>query len=67
MQIILNGKPHALAEPMSVAQLLESLGLAGELVAVERNLEIVPKALRGQALLKEGDQVEVLRFMGGGQ
>jgi thiamine biosynthesis protein ThiS len=67
MQIILNGKPHALAEASSVAQLLESLGLAGELVAVERNLEIVPKAERAAARLEEGDQVEVLRFMGGGR
>jgi sulfur carrier protein len=67
MQIILNGKPHALAGPASVAQLLEGLGLAGEMVAVERNLEIVPKAERAQALLREGDQVEILRFMGGGR
>jgi sulfur carrier protein len=67
MQIILNGKPRALPEGASVAQLLESLGLAGEMVAVERNLEIVPRAERALALLKEGDQVEVLRFMGGGR
>jgi len=67
MNIILNGKPHALAGAASVAQLLESLGLSAEMVAVEKNLEIVPKAERANALLKEGDQVEVLRFMGGGR
>ena len=67
MQIILNGQPHEIGKALSVAQLLESLGLQEGMVAVEKNLEIVPKAERAQAMLAEGDQVEVLQFMGGGR
>jgi thiazole synthase len=46
--------------------LLESLGLDGRKVAVERNLEIVPKSAYGEVALSEGDKLEIVHFIGGG-
>lgn len=64
--IKLNGEEHELAEGTTVASLLEELGLKPELLAVERNRDIVPKDAYGATLLKEGDEVEVVSFVGGG-
>lgn len=66
MQIQLNGKPHSLPSPTTVQALAESLGLNLTQVAVERNLEIVPKSAYGQTLLANGDRVEIVQFIGGG-
>ncbi len=51
---------------MTVEALLASLGLAGALVAVERNEEVVPRAQHAGTRLAEGDLVEVVHFAGGG-
>lgn len=65
--IKLNGEERELAEGTTVASLLEELGLKPELLAVERNRDIVPKEAYEDTLLKEGDDVEVVSFVGGGQ
>ncbi|MFC6199777.1 sulfur carrier protein ThiS [Ponticaulis profundi] len=51
---------------MSVLQLVTELELNPKGVAVERNLEIVPKSLHGDTLLQEGDSLEIVEFVGGG-
>jgi len=66
MLIRLNGEPYELAEPASVADLLARMDLAGRRVAVELNLEIVPRSSHASVLLREGDSVEVVHAIGGG-
>ncbi|MBI5115430.1 sulfur carrier protein ThiS [Candidatus Poribacteria bacterium] len=66
MQISLNGKPYESADGMTVAQLLKHLGIEGNRVAVELNLNILPKQEYATTALKEEDQVEVVHFVGGG-
>jgi thiazole synthase len=65
--LILNGDPHRVAPGTSVAGLLDSLGLNGLKVAVERNLEIVPRSTFEAVALEEGDKLEIVHFVGGGQ
>ena len=52
--------------PVSVRGLLESLGLDPAKIAVERNLEIVPRSTYGEVALAEGDRLEIVHFIGGG-
>ena len=52
--------------PATLADLLASLGIDGRRVAVERNREIAPKSLWSQIVLAEGDQLEIVQFVGGG-
>ena len=52
--------------PISVAGLLDQLSLEPKKIAVERNLEIVPKSLYGETTLSEGDRIEIVQFVGGG-
>ena len=66
MDIIVNGEPQRLAEPLTVAALLEARGLAGKRVAVERNGEIVPKSRHVETALASGDQIEIVVAVGGG-
>ena len=66
MQILLNGEPHDLAPGTTLAQLLDQTGLAGRRVAIERNLEIVPKARHADTVLADGDRVELVHALGGG-
>ncbi len=64
--IHLNGEPKKIPEGMSLAALLESLKLAADRVAVERNLEIVPRDRWPKTPLESGDRLEVVHFVGGG-
>lgn len=70
MQITLNGEPRQVNPGMTVAMLLEELseatGRDPRGVAVERNLEIVPKSEHAFTVLEEGDQLELVQFVGGG-
>ncbi len=65
-KIQLNGMARELAEPISIAALLDANGYAGRAVAVEINREIVPRSLHAQQLLRDGDEVEVVHAIGGG-
>jgi thiamine biosynthesis protein ThiS len=65
MRIRVNGEEREVREASSVAELLETLDLGGR-VAVEVNLEIVPRASYAMVRLSEGDIVEVVAFFGGG-
>ncbi|TBU75058.1 sulfur carrier protein ThiS [Pseudomonas daroniae] len=66
MHIQLNGEPLELPEGASVADLIERLELAGRRVAVERNLDIVPRSQYTSTALAEGDRLEVVHAIGGG-
>ncbi|MFH1267214.1 MAG: sulfur carrier protein ThiS [Planctomycetota bacterium] len=66
MQISVNGEPREFAEGATVAQLLEALELAGKYVAVEVNLELVPRGRHAAHRLAEGDRLEIVTFVGGG-
>jgi len=66
MRIQLNGEPFELPDGESVAALLTRLDLAGRRVAVELNLDIVPRSQHDATALREGDQVEVGHAIGGG-
>jgi len=66
MRIQLNGEPYELPDGESVAALLSRLDLTGRRVAVELNLDIVPRSQHDSTALNEGDQVEVVHAIGGG-
>jgi thiazole synthase len=64
--IHVNGEHRRVREGMTIADLANELGLAPEKVAVERNLEIVPRSTLTQVLLADGDELEIVHFVGGG-
>jgi sulfur carrier protein len=66
MRILLNGEPFELNDGHSVADLLARLELTGRRVAVELNLDIVPRSQHASTLLAEGDRLEVVHAIGGG-
>ncbi|MGD8858473.1 MAG: sulfur carrier protein ThiS [Myxococcales bacterium] len=66
MRIEVNGEPREVSDGLTVADLLVSLGVQQGPVAVERNALIVPRAEHASTHLSEGDQVEVVQFVGGG-
>ena len=66
MRIQLNGQDHALPGPMTLATFVERLGLDPRKIAVERNLEIVPRSTYAATALADGDRLEIVNFVGGG-
>lgn len=66
MKLVVNGEEHEFTAPLTVAGLVEHLGLKADRVAVEVNREIVPRASWAATELREGDQLEVVHFVGGG-
>lgn len=66
MQIKLNGEPYGLPAPVTVQALLETLGLDARRVAVEHNLVVVKRDRYAEQVIDEGDEVEVVNFVGGG-
>jgi sulfur carrier protein len=67
MQLQINGEPRQFPEALTVASLLEHLGLKGDRVAVELNLEIVARDRWSATPLKDGDRLEIVHFVGGGR
>lgn len=66
MDIILNGERRAIAEDVTVAELLADIGLDPRKLAVELNLTILPKSQYGGTRLAPGDRLEIVHFVGGG-
>jgi thiamine biosynthesis protein ThiS len=66
IRIEVNGEPRDVPQGVSVADLLSLIGLAAPKVAVERNLEIVPRSAWNATRLAPGDRLEVVHFIGGG-
>jgi len=67
MNVIVNGDSTNIRDNSTVAELLEDLQIGRDRVAVEIGLEIVPKARYDAHILLEGDKVEIVQFVGGGQ
>jgi thiamine biosynthesis protein ThiS len=65
MRIQVNGE-HRETTATTILALVEELGLDVRKVAVEQNLEIVPRSLHGATALADGDRIEVVQFVGGG-
>jgi thiamine biosynthesis protein ThiS len=66
VRVRVNGAERSLGAGTSIAGLLDALGVSTPRVAVERNRAIVPKATYDSTLLEEGDELEVVEFVGGG-
>ena len=66
IDVVINGKARTVAEGTTVLALLGELGLGDNRVAVERNLEVIPRAQHASTLLAAGDRLEVVTFVGGG-
>lgn len=65
MRIHVNGEAREV-QATTLSGLVEALGLDPRKVAIERNLEIVPRSLHGATALNEGDRIEIVQFVGGG-
>jgi sulfur carrier protein len=66
MTIQVNGQPQEFKAGMSVAELLDDLGVTQAHVAVELNLDVVPRARHGETILQDGDHLEIVTLVGGG-
>jgi thiamine biosynthesis protein ThiS len=66
MRLTVNGEVREAPDSATLAQVLASLGIDGRRVAVERNREIAPRSLWEKIALTEGDQIEIVQFVGGG-
>jgi sulfur carrier protein len=66
MVIILNGQPQPVRDDLSLAELVEFLELTGRRLAVEVNLEVVPRSAYADYRLHPSDRVEVVHAIGGG-
>ena len=64
-QIQLNGEPREVTAA-TISALVEELSLDPRKVAVERNLEIVPRSLHAKTPVSDGDRIELVQFVGGG-
>jgi thiamine biosynthesis protein ThiS len=64
--IKLNGDPFELPAPLSVAELLAQLDIDARRVAVEHNLAVVKRAAFEEIIVRDGDEVEIVNFVGGG-
>lgn len=66
MTITVNGEERQATDGATVRRLLDELQIPVVRVAVEVNLEIVPKAAYDQHTLQDGDKIEIVHFVGGG-
>jgi sulfur carrier protein len=66
MRLIINGNEQSFADSLTLAQLIEQLGMKGDRVAAELNREIVSRAQWTETSLKDGDRLEIVHFVGGG-
>lgn len=66
MRLLLNGEERDVAGVVTIADLVDRLGLDARKVAVERNLEIAPRSTYAETQLVEGDRIKIVTFIGGG-
>ena len=67
MLLIINGEERDFDAPLTIEQLLSRIGIECQKVAVERNLEIVPKSTYAGVGLNDGDKLEIVHFIGGSE
>ena len=66
VQVRINGEHRRVAEGISIAELVSELRFDPVRVAVERNLEVVPRSTLADVAVQDGDDFEIVRFVGGG-
>lgn len=66
MQIIVNDEPKTIDAGTTIAELVASLGMQPRYVAVERNLELVPRGEHAGCVLQPDDRLEIVTLVGGG-
>ena len=66
MTFRLNGEPYSVAAPLSLNALLEHLQIDPRRVAVERNFVVIKRDAYVTTIVDEGDQIEIVNFVGGG-
>jgi thiamine biosynthesis protein ThiS len=66
MKLQINGDQRDYPENLTIATLVEHLGMKADRVAIELNLQIVPRTQWTSASLKDGDKLEIVHFVGGG-
>jgi len=66
LAVTVNGEPRRIAAGASIAAMLRELGIDPARVAVERNLAIVPRSTLEAVAVEDGDQFEIVHFVGGG-
>ena len=66
VSITVNGEHKRVLAGLTIAQLAEELGLVPAKLAVERNLEVVPRSTLDQVIVEDGDELEIVHFVGGG-
>ena len=66
LAILVNGEPRRVSAGVNITQMLAELGLDPQRVAVERNRDVVPRSSLGEVMVEDGDQYEMVHFVGGG-
>jgi thiamine biosynthesis protein ThiS len=66
LQITLNGDTHEVAGPLTVSELLAHLEIDGRRVAVEHNLVVLKRDAFDVTMVRAGDEIEIVNFVGGG-
>ncbi len=66
IQIVVNGETREVPEGLGVSALLSLLSLPSDRVAIERNLEILPRSQWGNTTVQPGDRYEIVHMVGGG-
>ena len=67
VSLMVNGEHRRVFAGMTIAGLAAELGLDPAKVAVERNMEVVPRSTLAEVLLADGDELEIVHFVGGGR
>jgi thiamine biosynthesis protein ThiS len=66
MKLLINGEDRDFNSPLSLSSLVEQLGMKTDRVAIELNRNIVPREHWAETSLHDGDQLEIVHFVGGG-
>ena len=66
VNVSVNGEPRRVSARLSIMQMLTELGLDPQRVAVERNRDVVPRSRLAEVMVEDGDQYEIVHFVGGG-
>ena len=66
LTITLNGEPFSVAGPLTIAELLARLDIDPRRVAIERNIVVVKRAAYDTTQIVDGDEIEIVNFVGGG-
>ena len=66
MEIHVNDECRQVPEGTTVAQLLDEMQMQPRYVAVERNLQLIPRATHAECILNDGDRLEIVTLVGGG-